>query len=162
MKFFEPGMKELYDNAQRKMMKAFEDDQRVFALFKPEAAAPFLNPPASTATPAGKSVNGVGEARVSSETRSILQLAMPLFSLVVSRGRWQMPSSRRCFGPRPYLGAFTRKGNFGFAKVLVPNGEVDQALNHDLVLSGRKLRVEKWRDQPAKAPRSPRAPASFG
>ena len=100
--FFE-GMKKLYDNAQRKMMKAFEDDQRVFALFKPEAAAPFLNPPASTAKPAGESVNGVGEARVSSETK--VNASVGYAPIFVGRLPRAMADAELqevfCFGPRP-------------------------------------------------------------
>ena len=37
-----------------------------------------------------------------------------------------------------------KKGKIGFAKVLVPDGEVDRALSQDSSVSGRKLRVVRW------------------
>ena len=80
---------------------------------------------------------------------------VPLFVGSISRAVADT-ELQEMFRTKAIPGRFHRKGNFGFAKVLVPNGEVDQALNQDLVLYGRKLRVEKWRDQPVKAPRPPR------
>ena len=43
------------------------------------------------------------------------------------------------------------RGNYGFAKVLVRNSEIDRALDQDSAAFGRKFRVEKWK-QLAKGP----------
>ena len=48
-------------------------------------------------------------------------------------------------GTKAQIGRYHRKAKFGYAKILVPNGDVVQILELDLSVSGQKLRVARWR-----------------
>jgi hypothetical protein len=50
------------------------------------------------------------------------------------------------------VGRYYRKGNVDFAKILVPDDELDRALSQDSSSHGHKFCVAKWHD--AKAPSS--------
>ena len=62
-----------------------------------------------------------------------------------------MLSFRKFLKPKPYWPGRFHRGNYGFAKVLVRNSEIDRALDQDSAAFGRKFRVEKWK-QLAKGP----------
>ena len=101
MNFFE-GLKECIDENQRETTKIFEDELSALAI----AAAPNLESLASTKPAGGPGKDKRKTADVAGRRRP-KQVVIPLCSLVVSRGRWQMLSFREFFRPKPYLDAFT-------------------------------------------------------
>ena len=54
------------------------------------------------------------------------------------------------------IGRYHRNAKVGYAKIIVPNGDIDQVLKLDLSVSGNKLRVEKWRSFKAPSHRTNR------
>ena len=55
-------------------------------------------------------------------------------------------------GIKAKIARFHPKAKVGYAKVQIPNGDVDRVLELDLSVSGHKLRVAKWQKAPAPAP----------
>ena len=55
-------------------------------------------------------------------------------------------------GIKAKIARFHPKAKVGYAKVQIPNGDVDRVLELDLSVSGHKLRVAKWRSFKAPSP----------
>ena len=114
---------------------------------KTAEAAPFPQLLASTAEPAGIAVEGFSKALVSSKIPVNTAIGYaPIFVGGILNAMADV-DLQLMFHTKALVGRFykrKKKGKIGFAKVLVPDGEVDRALSQDSSVSGRKLRVVRW------------------
>ena len=58
-------------------------------------------------------------------------------------------------GTKAHIGRRHGKAKFGYAKILIPNEDMDRVLRLDLSVSGHKFRVAKWRSLKAPSHRVP-------